>query len=203
MSSKGDFMKYFESLDGKRKVYCPRCEEHTEFKRIKIQRFFTVGSLQLFPVSKAIPFLECPVCCDRYPEALILASQVKEALFLIAAKNVMSYMAISDGHVDSKEVKLIEKYEREILNYNPSEGEVEAYINNQKFNREEILTYLSDISNLLTELDKENILKCGFYVLAADGKIEQQEKDFLVDVAICMGFSELHYKSFIKSLSDE
>ncbi|MCC0011971.1 MAG: TerB family tellurite resistance protein [Rhodobiaceae bacterium] len=174
--------------------FCPKCNDQTEYRAKEVRRWFSLMNLPLLPLTSPEGVVECTICNGTY-EMNVLDAKLNEdeqaflENFEKAILNAMLLLMISDGHIDDTEVQTV--------------IEVYAKLTDKKLSREETLAqaehvlaaghtlndYLLSIADVLNQDGKQLIIRSMSLVAAADGKMEDAERNTIVECAQIIGLA--------------
>jgi tellurite resistance protein len=112
----------------------------------------------------------------------------------------MVAVAASDGRLDSREVRLIQKVYQEQTGHPVDVSGVaraaEAYAT-----KRDVMVELSAVAGGMSLETKEEIIRAAYLVLLADDKIAGEERKKLKDLAMALQIPEIHFGAILEDLA--
>ena len=111
----------------------------------------------------------------------------------------MVAVAVADGRLDAREVRLIQDVYEErtgrLIDASVVAMAAEVYA------KRDILTELAAIAGSMSRETKEEIIRTAYLVLLADGRIAGEERKKLKDIAIALKIREIHFGAILEDLA--
>jgi len=111
----------------------------------------------------------------------------------------MVAMASADGHLDTREVGLIQEIYEDCTDKTLTADAVARAA--QEVAGEDIRDGLAALSPSLDQATKDEILCAAYRVLLADSRVAGEERKELHDMARALGVSEIHLSALLEELS--
>ncbi|XSG82943.1 MAG: TerB family tellurite resistance protein [Methyloligella sp. ZOD6] len=111
----------------------------------------------------------------------------------------MVAMARADGDLDRDEIDLIQQLYRDHTNENVEADEIKRMA--EAGGSRDFYAALAEAGKSLDEHSKEEIVRCAYLVLLADGEIAGAERKTLQDIAAALKIPEIHFGAILEDLS--
>ncbi|MCB1479201.1 MAG: TerB family tellurite resistance protein [Tepidamorphaceae bacterium] len=174
--------------------FCPKCNDQTAYRAKEVRRWFSVMNMPVLPLASPEGVVECTICNGTY-EMNVLDAKLNEdeqaflENFEKAILNAMLLLMMSDGHIDDAEVQTV--------------IEVYAKLTDKTLGREDMLAqaehvlaaghtledYLLSIADVLNNDGKRLVIRSMSLVAAADGKMEDAERETIIECAQIIGLA--------------
>lgn len=114
-----------------------------------------------------------------------------------AIKKLLILMILADGKVENSEISAFHKVYKQTtgLVVNDIYNEIEEV----KLENKSARQYLKEISHLLNDEGKKEIIKSGMMIAAADGHIDPTELNMITDFGKALGMSQSEIKDIVRS----
>jgi tellurite resistance protein len=188
--------------------HCPDCGP-AKYRHRKVRRFFTLYFIPLIPLDLLGEYVECTKCQGTYklgvlqhnPEA---SDAAFEAEFLSAIRRTMVLMSLADGVVDPEEIATIQRVFGQIAKREITEQEVRNEITAAQIDGRPVAGFLAgNVAATLNDHGKEMVVRSAFYVAAADGQFQDQERQLLTDIGRALQLTPAHLQGIIQTLLGE
>ena len=186
--------------------HCPQCATQSPYRQKRVRRFFTLYFIPILPLNMLGEYVECPQCRGTFKTDVLnwdpdAAAAEFEAEFQRGLKRVMIEMLLADGVVEDDEVEMCRQIYNNIAGRSITPQELRAEITEAQQDGTAVTQYLQQIAPMLNDRGKELIVSGAFFVSAADGEFQEQEQQFMLEIAHAMGLSPAHLHGIISSLT--
>lgn len=186
--------------------FCPSCNNQTGYKHKRVRRFFTLYFIPVIPLDQLGEYIECQRCRNTYQMRVLdynpqVSTAKLEAEFHQAVKRVMVQMMLADGVVDDQEVQTIREIYSKVARTDMSENDVQAEIEKAKADGRTIEQYLSGLAGNLNDAGKELVVQAAFFVAAADGVFQDEEKELLTAIGKALYMTPAHLRGVLQSIT--
>lgn len=183
---------------------CPTCLGDQSYKHQKVEKWFTLYFLPLFPTKTIGEYIECDVCKSTFNLEVLEYDPEKEvaafhAEFAIATLNVMCKIALGDGEIDPSEMNEIYSIYKSLTGVELSEEEIEGVVDVIRNDSMSIADYATHMSGTLNDKGKCMIVSAACRMSKADGDIDDEEVKLIHELAGAMALS----KSLVNDLLQE
>lgn len=187
---------------------CPQCATSKPYKHKKVTKFFTLYFIPLIPLGKAGEYVECQTCKGTFvPRVLDYNPNQQrnefQSVYEQAMRHCMVSIMLADGEIDQNEMVMVQKIINKFGHNDMTMEQLRAYVQKVENNPEPISTYLKKVTPALNEHGKEIIIKCALSVAAADGNVDQSEKQMISEMSQIMEMSPSHLKGIISEMFQE
>ena len=178
--------------------FCPGEGGDRNYEHKQARRWFTIFFIPLIPLKELGDFVECTSCENTYyPDVLKgkTASEIED-ISTIAIRHVAVSMALADGTVDPRErdaaVTVVQRfashpYGLDDLDSDLSSLQVSALSDN-----------LEELSAVLNEHGKENVLTAAVFLAGADGHVDRSEMEVARQIGKALTMSSAHIEGTIQ-----
>ena len=178
--------------------FCPGEGGDRKYEHKQARRWFTIFFIPLIPLKELGDFVECTSCENTYyPDVLKgkTASEIED-ISTIAIRHVAVSMALADGTVDPRErdaaVTVVQRfashpYDLDDLDSDLSSLQVSALSDN-----------LEELSAVLNEHGKENVLTAAVFLAGADGHVDRSEMEVARQIGKALTMSSAHIEGTIQ-----
>ena len=178
--------------------FCPGEGGDRNYEHRQARRWFTIFFIPLIPLKELGDFIECTSCENTYyPDVLKgkTASEIED-ISTIAIRHVAVSMALADGTVDPRErdaaVTVVQRfashpYGLDDLDSDLSSLQVSALSDN-----------LEELSAVLNEHGKENVLTAAVFLAGADGHVDRSEIEVARQIGKALTMSSAHIEGTIQ-----
>ncbi len=178
--------------------FCPGEGGDRKYEHKQARRWFTIFFIPLIPLKELGDFIECTSCENTYyPDVLKgkTASEIED-ISTIAIRHVAVSMALADGTVDPRErdaaVTVVQRfashpYDLDDLDSDLSSLQVSALSDN-----------LEELSAVLNEHGKENVLTAAVFLAGADGHVDRSEIEVARQIGKALTMSSAHIEGAIQ-----
>ena len=194
------------STIGNGSFYCPECRSTREYAKKRVRRFFTLYFIPLIPLDTLGEYIECEVCKNTFRESVLdyspEAAEVRfEAEFHKCIRRVMVLMILADGKIGDSEIQSIQQVYSRVSSSQISESDVRKEVAMAYQENLPLTDYLKKVSPYMNDNGKELVLKSAFFVAAADGVFQEEEKKLLTEIAQALQMSPSHFKGVLAELA--
>ncbi len=178
--------------------FCPGEGGDRKYEHKQARRWFTIFFIPLIPLKELGDFVECTSCENTYyPDVLKgkTASEIED-ISTIAIRHVAVSIALADGTVDPRErdaaVTVVQRfashpYGLDDLDSDLSSLQVSALSDN-----------LEELSAVLNEHGKENVLTAAVFLAGADGHVDRSEIEVARQIGKALTMSSAHIEGTIQ-----
>jgi tellurite resistance protein len=187
---------------GKGTFFCPSCNEYRDYEQKRCRRVFTLYFIPIIPLDLLQEYVECKACKGTYKlEALQYdpaANKEKfKAEFHKAILKVMVAMMLVDGKIEKSEKQLISRVYNNLAGHPLTEFDLIQEMSQVQNSMHELL---KPMTPSLNDYGKEMVIKAAFLTASADGKIDNEEKRLLTEVAAALEMSPSHLNAIIQEM---
>ncbi|MHC4401849.1 MAG: tellurite resistance TerB family protein [Planctomycetota bacterium] len=193
---------------GSGSFFCPSCDGQQPYAHKRVRRFFSLYFIPVIPLDLVGEYIECASCRGTFQTGVLdfdpAAAQKRfEAEFERGIKRVMVQMALADGVIEDEEVETIRKIYGDLTRVDITEADVRAEIEQALADGRRIEEFLGAMAGNLNDSGKELVVKAAFFVAAADGVFQEEEKALLGSIGNALKMSPAHFNGVIASLTGD
>jgi tellurite resistance protein len=187
--------------------YCPDCDAREQYRHRKVRRFFTLYFIPLIPLDLLGEYVECQRCTSTYKPSILSFDPGKnaereEAEFRQAMRRVLVLMMLADGVVEESELQAIGTILGKLEDRTVERTEIEAELARARSASTDIEHYCRSMAGYLNDSGREMVVKAALLVAAADGTIDDKERDALAKMATALNMTKAHFSGIVTEVLD-
>lgn len=187
---------------------CPACRVERPYAHRQVRRWFTLYFVPCFPLDVIADYVECESCHETFRPGVVdeplaevdpeFASDYRQAL-----AHVMVAMLLVDGDATEAEVDVsIDLYE-DAFGIRVSKDLARRKIEQLLTTHDDGLDHLRALSRHLSPAGRDRIVRAGYRIADADGRITDAEKVYLKRVAEALGMSREQFLDLVVACRDQ
>ena len=185
--------------------FCPSCQSRGTYSLKGVRRYGSIYCIPVLPLDRLADYVECNRCRETYQEAVLRYKpgphqEEFETEYQRAIKRVMILMTIADGKVDDEEIKSMISIYGSVANRTLDEQALREELLDAQEEDQAVAGYLESIVPYLTDDGKALIVKAAFFIAAADGVVDEQEKKRLMETAAALQLSRSRLDEILAEL---
>ena len=185
--------------------YCPQCGPDNEFRHKNVRCFFTLYFIPLIPLHSLGEYIECQRCQGTFNTNVLEydpaeTQRQEEAIFMVAAKQVMIAMLLADGIVDDSEIKELQATFEDLAGMEVTEQDLREEIALVQENNVNTLELVEKFGPSLNDKGKEILLTAAYQIAAADGYIDPSEMELMRKIGGILQLSRAHLNGLLAEL---
>lgn len=166
--------------------HCPNCGT-SPYTHKRVQRYFTLYWIPLFPLNTLGEYVECELCAQGYdPEILAYDPSEGMQVFFsqldLAARRLMAAMVIADGAIDEAELQAMVEASEKLPGGMMSLEEAQAAVDDAMAHPAAPVDVVRDVKDMLNDQGKQLLLYVACEIAGADGDIADDEKMLLLQI---------------------
>lgn len=186
---------------------CPRCGDGMDYRHKNVRCFFTLYFIPLIPMHQLGEYIECQSCQGTYHLDILdynpgLQTSQAEAIFMVAAKQLMIAMLLADGVIDDAEVKELQATFQDLAGVQVTEQDLREEIAVIQAEGSGALELVTEFAPNLNDKGKEILLTAAFQIAVADGRIDPAEKELLEQIADRLEISKWALKGMFSEMEN-
>ena len=188
--------------------HCPDCDAREQYLHRKVRRFFTLYFIPLIPLDLLGEYVECQKCTSTYKPSVLefdpgANEERGEAEFRQAMRRVLVLMMLADGVVEESELDAITTILGKLEDRTVERAEVEAELARARVAQTDIEHYCKGMAGYLNDSGREMVIKAALLVAAADGTIDDKERDALAKMASALNMTKAHFAGIVNGVLGE
>ncbi len=185
--------------------YCPQCNGDCEYTHKSVRRFFTLYFIPLIPLDRLGEYVECRQCQGTFQTQILEYKPSEEnvnveALFMVAMKQVMIAMLLADGIIDDNEVKELQATYEDLAGVSITEIDLREEIDVIQKKGSDALELVAHLASGLNDKGKEMVVTAAYQIAAADGHIDESERQLMNQIAVTLELTKAHYRGILSGL---
>lgn len=187
--------------------YCPQCNGECDYTHKSVRRFFTLYFIPVIPLDRLGEYVECRHCQGTFQTEILdyhpgEQSDNVEALFMVAMKQVMIAMLLADGIIDDDEVKELQATYQDLAGISVTETDLREEIDVIQKNGSDALELVAQLAPGLNDKGKEMVITAAYQIAAADGHVDESERQLMNQIAITLELTKAHYRGILAGLEN-
>ncbi len=172
----------------KGEFHCPGCRDQQPFRHRNVRRWFHLYWIPIIPLDKVGEYVECRYCKATWqPDVLShdFAAEDKDfdAEYQLAIRRVMVMMMMADGVIEAEEMDTIRTVYEKLSGKKVSDEELLDEVELVRTEGKTVSDYVRHLVGKLNPEGRELVLKAAFFVAAADGVFQDEEKVMMRQLA--------------------
>jgi tellurite resistance protein len=181
---------------GEGTFFSPAAGRDAPYRLIEARRWFTLFFIPIIPLKVLGVFVECQITKTTYDPRILENPTNAEFTDQLAGaiREVVCAVATADATVTAEERRLaVEIVGRHVTGYDEATFDADlARVDDAPL--DERLVYLS---SALSESGKEQVLTAAATIMAADGSIDERDRDAVRHIGEKLGMSQAHIRGVI------
>lgn len=196
------------SVKGSGKFHCFSCGSEQDYVLKKVEKYFTLYFIPLFPLETLGEYVECKQCRNTFnPKALNYDPQAENARFEAeyhkAIRRVMAGVMLADGVIKDEEVGMIKNVYQKITDSELSVEEIQKEVDELQAESMDFFEGLKRLEGSLNDHGKEMVVKAAMLVAVADSEFHQEERKLVESIGTSLGMTKSHLNGVIVGFMDE
>ena len=178
------------------RVHCPRCRGSQPYQLKRVQRWFTLYFVPLFPMGVLGEYVECGKCLTTWKPEVLLAGPpadpeeaVREELRR-AMRRAMAMVLLASGREDPEGIDAGSRAFRRHVGMSMPDAELSREVRDVREQGIDVGGYLASFSPHLTPGQKEALVSAAREVALFDGPLEPGEQTAVDAIAQALGVTE-------------
>jgi uncharacterized tellurite resistance protein B-like protein len=185
--------------------FCPDCNGKEAYLHRKVRRFFTLYFIPLIPLDLVGEYVECQKCSSTYKTSILqldpgVDEEHQEAEFRQAMRRVLVLMMLADGVVEESEIAAIQTILGKLESRTIERAEIEAELARARSGSTDIAEYCKSMAGYLNDAGREMVVKAALLVAAADGTIDDSERDALGKMAMALNMTKTQFAAIVATV---
>ena len=184
---------------------CPGCRDMRTFRRRNVRRWFTLYWIPIIPLDKVGEYIECDHCLSTWKTEVLdhdfgASDEAFEAEFEKAIRRVMVMMMMADGVIAEGEMETIRQVFKKLTDKELPE---QTLLDEAEQIRRDAPPIREAVRALVGQLNpggRELVLKAAFFVAAADGIFQEEEKVMISELAAALQIPSGRFKEILDEL---
>ena len=186
--------------------HCPRCNSTQPYKHRKLQRYFTLYFIPLFPLDNLGEHIECGLCHSLW-KTEVLQQRTRESQqeaiqdeLRRAMKRSMALVILANGKADSVELAAGSDVFRRLVGMSLPDAELAREVKDIREQDVDVARYLSNFGGHLSIEQKESLVTAACGVALYDGPLQPAEREAVEKVATALGITPAHLRGILAGL---
>lgn len=185
--------------------HCPGCRDQQPYRFRRVRRWFTLYWIPVIPLDRVGEYVECEYCKATWQPGVLhhdgAAEDAEfEAEFQRAIRRVMVMMMMADGKIEAGEMETIQTVYEKIGGKPLSEQTILDEAEQVRTAGKTVTDYVKNLVGSLNPEGRELVLKSAFFVAAADGVFQDEEKEMLSELAHALQIQPGRFQEIIDNL---
>ena len=185
--------------------HCPSCGPNINFRHKTVRNFFTLYFIPVIPLNSLGEYVECQQCQGTFHHDILnydpaAQGQTAEAIFMVAAKQLMISMLLADGIIDDSEVKELQIIFEDLAGAEVTEEDLREEIAIVQQSDSDPLALVAEFAPTLNDRGKEILITAAYQIAIADGVVDPSERQLLHEIADTLQLSKAHLRGILAEL---
>lgn len=185
--------------------HCPRCGPNLDYRHKSVRNFFTLYFIPIIPLNHLGEYVECQRCQGTFHHEILqydpaAEGQMTQAIFMVAAKQLMISMLLADGVIDDNEVKELQTIFEELAGVEVTEEDLREEIAVVQETGSNALQLVAEFGPSLNDKGKEILVTAAYQIAIADGFVDASERQLLEQIGDTLGLSKAHMRGILIDL---
>lgn len=185
---------------------CPRCRSSQPYKLKRVQRWFTLYFIPIFPMGLLGEYAECGQCLTTWKTEVLQAGpppdpadSVQEELRR-AMRRSMAMVLLASGRDDPAGIDAGSRAFRKQVGMSMPDAELSRELKDVKEQGIDVQRYLANFGAHLSAQQKENLVTAACEVALFDGPLEPGEQEAVSSIAQALGVTDAHLRGIIAGI---
>lgn len=186
--------------------HCPRCSSTQPYKHQKLQRYFTLYFIPLFPLDDLGEHIECGQCHNLWKTEVLrqpTGESQDEAIqneLRRAMKRSMALVILANGKAAPGEIAAGSEVFRKIVGMSLPDAELAREVKDVHEQDVDVARYLSNFGGHLSNEQKESLVMAACGVALYDGPMQPAEREAVEKIATALGLTQAHLRGILAGL---
>jgi len=181
--------------------YCSNCKSRQPYALMSARPRGTSWFSRIFGEGGRGRYVECQTCGATAVPAVLRTAESADADYLKGIRRVAIQMMTADGEIEEEEVSAIQEMYRQVTGQSLDDASIRQEAERVSDRSvDELMEFLSELSQGMSPHGKELILKTAFWVTGADSEFEEPEAAFIYRVGGALGVSAADVRVMIDRL---
>lgn len=186
--------------------FCPRCRSNQPYKLQRVQRWFTLYFIPIFPMGVLGEYAECGQCATTWkPEVLSAGPQpdpeqtVQEELRR-AIRRSMAMVLLVGGRDDPEGIDAGSRAFRKQMGMSMPDAELSREVKDLREQSTDVARYLTNFGAHLSAQQKESVVTAACECALFDGPLQPEEQQAVGAIAHALGVTDAHLRGILAGI---
>ena len=186
--------------------HCPRCRDRQPYKLKRVQRWFTLYFIPIFPMDALGEYVECIGCLTTWKPSVLQAGpqpdpeeSVQEELRR-AIRRSMAMVLLASGRDDPAGIDAGSRAFRKQVGMSMPDAELSREVKDVKEQGIDVSRYLANFGAHLSAQQKESLVTAACEVALFDGPLEPPEREAVNAIAQALGVTDAHLRGILAGI---
>lgn len=187
--------------DGGGRFVCPNCGPE-EYRLKKVRRYVTLYFVPVFPMGgEKGQYVECRRCKTAWSTDVLRGTPPAGGgdMRHRGVRLALLHMVMADGTPDAAEIEMARQSFRKVTGQDVDPSTLMQEARSLAADRDAMLRELAALRPTLDDAGREAVVKAAFYVAAADGAFQEEERKLLGQIAGALDMTPAHLQGVIQS----
>lgn len=199
--------------DGGGRFVCPNCGPQ-EYRLKKVRRYVTLYFVPVFPMGgEKGEYVECRRCKTAWSTDVLRGTPPAPGAGAMrgappaggadmrhrGVRLALLHMVMADGTPDAAEIEMARQSFRKVTGQDVDPAALMQEARSLAAERDAMLRELAALRPTLDDAGREAVVKAAFYVAAADGAFQEEERKLLGQIAGALDMTPAHLQGVIQS----
>lgn len=187
--------------------HCPRCSATQPYKLKRVQRWFTLYFIPIFPMGVVGEYAECGQCLTTWKTDVLRARPPPDPVETVqeelrrAMRRSMALVLLAGGRDDPEGIDAGSRAFRKQVGMSMPDAELSRELKEVKEQQTDVGRYLTNFGAHLSAQQKESLVAAACEVALFDGPFQPPEQEAVNTIASALGVTEAHLRGILAGLA--
>jgi len=185
---------------------CPRCRSNQPYQLKRVQRWFTLYFIPIFPMGVLGEYAECGQCLTTWKTEVLTAGppadreQAVQEELRRAMRRSMAMVLLASGREDAAAIDAGSRIFRKQVGMSMPDAELSREVKDVREQGIDVKRYLANFGAALNPQQKESLVTAACEVALFDGPLEPVEQEAVSAIAQALGLSDAHLRGILAGI---
>ena len=186
--------------------HCPRCRGNQPYQLKRVQRWFTLYFIPIFPMGVLGEYAECGQCQTTWKTEVLTApppldqEQVVQEELRRAMRRSMALVLLASGRDDAAGIDAGSRAFRKQIGMSMPDAELSREVKDVREQDIDVRRYLATLGTHLSAQQKETLVTAACEVALFDGPLQPGEQEAVSAIAQALGVTDAHLRGILAGI---
>jgi uncharacterized tellurite resistance protein B-like protein len=186
--------------------HCPRCRSNQPYALKRVQRWFTLYFIPIFPMGVLGEYAECAQCQTTWKTEVLTAGPPPDPTLAVqdelrrAMRRSMALVLLAGGRDDPAGIDAGSRAFRKQIGMSMPDAELSREVKDVKEQGLDVRRYLANFGAHLSSQQKENLVTAACEVALFDGPLQPPEQEAVTAIAQALGITDAHLRGILAGI---